>query len=195
MSRFTRFADSSQFLRKMSLFDFTSLRSVDGWTEISDTVRTVGKSKATLVLQKTQLFQNAVFFSLLHPQPNGACFAGVRIPVEMNLSEYEKILIRCRGEGENTRYKIVLRHNGQLANDEITYERVFMVGLSDSEFSDVRLKLTDFKPFYRGREMPDVEPLNTSNITSFGIQIFGGVYSEFKQAGVSALVVEEISAV
>lgn len=59
---------------------------------------------------------------------------------------------------------------------------------------DLQLKLSDFKPFYRGREIPDAEPLNTSNITSFGIQIFGGVYSEFKQAGVSALIVEEISA-
>lgn len=90
-------------------------------------MRTVGKSKATLVLQTTQLFQNAVFFSLLHPQPNGAGFVGVRIPVEMNLSEYEKIVIRCRGEGANTWYKIVLRHNNQLANDEITYEHVFKV--------------------------------------------------------------------
>lgn len=109
------------------LFDFTSLKSLDEWTEISDTVRTVGKSKATLVLQVTDLFRNAVFFTLLHPQPNGAGFAGVRIPVTMNLSNYRKISIRCRGEGENSRYKIVLKHNGQTSRDDTTYEHIFTV--------------------------------------------------------------------
>lgn len=66
--------------------------------------------------------------------------------------------------------------------------------MSNDEFSDVQLHLNDFKAYYRGREVTDADPLNTSNITSFGIQIFGGVYSEFKQAGVSALIVENISA-
>ena len=59
------------------LFDFTSLDHVDDWYEVSDTVREVGKSKATLVLQKTRMFQRAIFFALLNPQPNGACFAGM----------------------------------------------------------------------------------------------------------------------
>lgn len=66
--------------------------------------------------------------------------------------------------------------------------------MSNDEFTEKQLRLTDFKPFYRGREISDAEPLNTANITSFGIQIFGGVYSEFKQAGVSALIIEKISA-
>lgn len=66
--------------------------------------------------------------------------------------------------------------------------------MSKDEFSDIKLKLDDFKAFYRGREVTDADPLNTSNITSFGIQIFGGVYAEFKQAGVSALILETISA-
>lgn len=114
-------------LHSNKLFDFTSLKSLDEWTEISDTVRTVGQSKATLVLQVTELFRNAIFFTLLHPQPNGACFAGVRTSVTMNLSNYRKIAIRCRGEGENSRYKIVLKHNGQTSNDDTTYEHIFTV--------------------------------------------------------------------
>lgn len=44
----------------------------------SDTVREVGKSKATLVAQQTQLFTRAVLFAILNPQENGACFAGMR---------------------------------------------------------------------------------------------------------------------
>ncbi len=66
--------------------------------------------------------------------------------------------------------------------------------MSNDECTEIQLKLRDFKPFYRGREVEDADPLNTSNITSFGIQIFGGVYSEFKQSGVFALIIEEISA-
>lgn len=63
---------------------------------------------------------------MLNPQPNGAGFAGVKRRVTMNLSDFTKITIRCRGQGENTRYKIVLGHNGQDSGD-ITYEHIFVV--------------------------------------------------------------------
>ena len=39
-----------------------------GWVEVSDTVREVGKSKAALVSQKTRVFQRAVLFAILNPQ-------------------------------------------------------------------------------------------------------------------------------
>lgn len=67
--------------------------------------------------------------------------------------------------------------------------------MSDDEFSTVTLPLKDFKPYYRGREMPDAEPLDTTSITMFEFQIYGGVYTPFKQRGVSALEVETIAAV
>merc|ERR1712071_367946 len=64
----------------VSLFDFTTPGAdVGGWIESSDTVRVPGKSKALMVLQKARLFQRAVFFALLNPQPNGAGFAGIMI--------------------------------------------------------------------------------------------------------------------
>lgn len=111
----------------MTLFDFTSTPSVDNWTEISDTVRTVGKSKATLVLQKTQEFQRAVFFTLLNPQPNGAGFAGVRTLVKLDLSSYSNIELICRAQGQNNNYKVVLRHEGLHTDEDVTYEQIFTV--------------------------------------------------------------------
>ena len=39
---------------ELILFDFTVSQNVSGWYEVSDTVRNVGKSKATIILQKTQ---------------------------------------------------------------------------------------------------------------------------------------------
>ena len=113
----------------MTLFDFKTLKNVDNWIEISDTVRTVGKSKATLVLQQTQVFQRAVFFTLLNPQPNGAGFAGVRTLTNLNLSSLKNIEINCRGQGENEHYKVVLRHNGLHSNEDITYEQFFTVSI------------------------------------------------------------------
>ena len=39
---------------ELVLFDFTVAQNVSDWYEVSDTVRNVGKSKATIILQKTQ---------------------------------------------------------------------------------------------------------------------------------------------
>ncbi|XP_008553447.1 uncharacterized protein LOC103575436 [Microplitis demolitor] len=179
---------------KLSLFDFTTASNVNSWTEISDTVRTQGMSKAVLTLQKTQLFQRGIFFTLLNPQPNGAGFAGVRIPVNWDLSEYNNIEIKCRAQGHNEHYKLVLRHKGLAANEDISYEQTFDVSLTNTEFTTISLPLKNFKPYYRGREIPNGDPLDTANITMFGLQLYGGVYSPFKQYGVSALEVETITA-
>lgn len=177
---------------KEILFDFTTVENVDNWREISDTVRTVGKSKAVLALQTTQVFQRAIFFTLLNPQPNGAGFAGIRTMTNLNLSNFENIEINCRGQGNNSHYKIVLRHKGLHSNEDITYEQFFMAPMSDIDFSTVTLPLINFKPYYRGREVPDAEPLDTAKITMLGLQVFGGVYLPKKQKGVSALEVENI---
>ena len=118
----------------MMLFDFTDIQSVDDWREMSDTVRTEGKSKATLTLQTSQLFQRAVFFTLLKPQPNGAGFAGVRKLTNLNLSRYRNIEITCRGQGQNMHYKISLRHRGQNSNMYFSYEQFFTVKLKNVGF-------------------------------------------------------------
>ncbi|XP_018058241.1 PREDICTED: uncharacterized protein LOC108693692 [Atta colombica] len=178
---------------KMMLFDFTDIQSVDDWREMSDTVRTEGKSKATLTLQTSQLFQRAVFFTLLKPQPNGAGFAGVRKLTNLNLSRYRNIEITCRGQGQNMHYKISLRHRGQNSNMYFSYEQFFTVLISDDVFTMVTLPLKDFKPYYRGVEILDGEPLDTTNITMFEFQIYGGIYLPIKQRGVSALEIETVT--
>ncbi|KYN32833.1 hypothetical protein ALC56_12899 [Trachymyrmex septentrionalis] len=178
---------------KMMLFDFTDVQSVDDWREMSDTVRIEGKSKATLTLQTTQLFQRAVFFTLLKPQRNGAGFAGVRKLTNLNLSRYRNIEIICRGQGQNNHYKISLRHRGQNSNMYFSYEQFFTVLISDDVFTTVTLPLKDFKPYYHGVEILDGEPLDTTNITMFEFQIYGGIYLPIKQRGVSALEIETVA--
>ena len=48
-----------------TLFDFTTAPDLDGWFESSDTAREVGMSKASLVLQKTQV-RNPIYFLILN---------------------------------------------------------------------------------------------------------------------------------
>lgn len=103
---------------------------MDNWREISDTVRTVGKSKAALVLQTTQVFQHAVLFTLLNPQPNGAGFAGVRTMTNSDLSSFKDIEVTCRGQGSNSHYKVVLRHKGLHSNEDVEYEQFFAVNFN-----------------------------------------------------------------
>lgn len=103
------------------------MENVSNWTEQSDTVRAVGRSKAVITLDKNTEFQRGVFFTLLNPQTNGAAFAGVRIPTNFNLTGYNNIDINCRGQGENKGYKVVLRHKGQDNEPYPTYEQFFTV--------------------------------------------------------------------
>lgn len=174
------------------LFDFTSPGAdISGWIESSDTVRQPGMSKATLVLQKAQLFQRAIFFVLLNPQPNGAGFAGIRHPVDFDLSPFSSLKLRVRGQGNTTNFKVVLKHHGEVGDGSPSYEQFFT---ASNQFQDIELPLNLFKPFWRGQPVPDAEALDTSNITSLGIQFYGGVYEQQKQSGPATLEMDWIKA-
>ena len=187
--------DSAKSPDEVVLFNFTTPGAdLKGWTESSDTVRQQGMSKATFVLQKAALFQRAVFFALLNPQPNGAGFAGVRHSVQFNLTGFPTIAIKLRGQGTNRGFKIVLQHHGQIGDGSIpSYEQFFTAPSQD--FQIVRLPLSEFKPYYRGQLLNGTDPLDASDITSFGIQFYGGVYEEQKQSGPATLEIDWIKAV
>merc|ERR1719273_1886387 len=175
---------------KDMLFNFTTIRSLDTWAESSDTVREVGMSKASFVLQKTRKYQRAIFFALLNPQPNGACFAGYRSECDFASSDYEAIQLRLRGaQGDLWRYKILL------TNQKDTYQRSYEAYFNVTDTCqckhtkgechceiDISLPMDEFKAYYRGKLDPDAPPLHSSNVVSFGIQAAGGVHEEDKQS-------------
>ena len=183
------------------LFDFRTLENLDEWEESSDTVRDVGMSKSSFVLQKTQKYQRAIFFALLNPQENGACFAGYRTGIDIDTSHYTDLELRLRGfKGDLWRYKILLTNQRQTY--QRSYEAFFnvndtchcqqMQGSCNCEV-DVTLPLDSFEAYYRGRPDPDAPPLNSSNVVSLGIQAAGGVYEEQKQSGVGAIEIDYIT--
>lgn len=114
----------------LMLWDFTTSPAPDlsEWREQSDVVREPGKSKAVLVIQKSRLFQRAVFFTMLNPQPNGAGFAGYRTTARtLDLGGYSSLQMKVRGQGQNSHYKVTLHHMGMNDEPNPTYEQTFKV--------------------------------------------------------------------
>jgi hypothetical protein len=144
-------------------------------------------SKAAILLQKAQLFQRAIFFALLNPQPNGAGFAGVRTSVDFDLSGFSSIKMKVRGQGQATNFKITLKHHGEVGDGSPSYEHFFT---ATQEFQELNFPLNEFKPYWRGQPLQNAEPLDSTNITSFGFQLYGGVYEEHKQSGPATLEID-----
>ncbi|XP_068620775.1 complex I intermediate-associated protein 30, mitochondrial-like isoform X2 [Battus philenor] len=175
------------------LFDFTKFDDVDNWQEQSDTVRDVGMSKAVLALHQNTAYRRAIFFALLNPQMNGAGFAGIRAKKTYNLTGYTKLQIKCRAQGQYNGFKVVLRHKG--LNDEPNYSFEQYFQAPKEEFSIRDLPFSEFKAYYRGKRHNNSEPLDISQITSIGLQMYGGVYQPIKQKGPATLEIDWIRAV
>merc|ERR1711911_520528 len=168
----------------ITLFNFTDPNvDMSGWEELSDTVRKtiVGQSKATLVLQKTNAFQR------------GICFAGMRHPVKLELAPASVITLNMRSQGQNTYFKVILRHHGQMGDQYPTYEHTFQVP-PGGDLRPVFFGTGEFQPFINGILDMDADPLDRSDITDFGIQVAGGFDSDYKQSGPAALEIDWISA-
>jgi len=185
---------SGHSIKSDILFDFTDpATNLDSWVESSDTVREVGMSKASFVVQQTRQYRRAVFFALLNPQPNGACFAGFRNDqVDFDPSQYKSIQLRIANtRGDLKRYKLLLSHGEDVSNQrdyEIFYEpRDSSCGSEGQCAVDVDLPLEDFKAYYRGKLDDNAPPLNSAPVRKFGLQVAGGVYEEDKQSGAGAM--------
>ena len=155
-------------------------------------------SKASFTLQKSRLFQRAVFFALLNPQPNGAGFAGVKTNLSLELEqtgvEGEGLMLQLRSQGDLEVWKVVMTNSefsGQTA--PYTYEAKFRVTQEHQDFQRINIPFTDFQAYYRGALVLEAPPLQLEKIGTFGLQSFGGVYDEYKQSGVGSLEIDFIA--
>ncbi|KAL0849118.1 hypothetical protein ABMA28_013469 [Loxostege sticticalis] len=174
------------------LYDFTKTDGVDMWVEQSDTVRDVGMSKAVLVIHENKGFRRAIFFALLNPQPNGAGFAGIRAIRRYDLTGHTMLQIQCRGQGQFNGFKIVMRHKNLNDEPNYSFEQIFQA--PKDEFAVRNLPFSDFKAYYRGKRVNN-ETLDLSQVSSIGIQMYGGVYQVVKQKGPATLEIDWIKAV
>jgi hypothetical protein len=196
--------DSNPLLRagnsnsgKVSSSDLVDLKG-DMWWESSDTVRRPGKSKAVFTTINTQMGQHAMLFVSLDPQPNGACFAGVKHKLTQPLGDATGVLLRVRAKGELAYWKVVLTVKGSPAphdSNNPTYQALFRLDPTADEWRDVNLPFASFKAVARGKDVPSAPPFDPRAVDSVGLQAYGGVYEVEKQRGVGVLEIERIVAV
>lgn len=65
---------------------------------------------------------------------------------------------------------------------------------SSGKFQLVDLQLSNFEAYYRGKKVNNSEPLDISKLTSFELQMYGGVYLPVKQSGTSSLEINTVIA-
>jgi len=162
----------------MILFDFRQEESVGPWQRLNDTVMG-GVSESDLKLTG----EFAVFSGMLSLENNGG-FASVRsVPEQVNLSDYDAIALRLRGDGK--RYALRLRTDPGW--DGITYHASF--DTVAGEWIEVVVPFEDLQPQFRGRRVPQAGPLDASSVHTFGIMITD------KQEGAFRLDIEWLQAV
>ena len=99
---------------------------------------------------------------------NNGGFASIRsVPGRYDLTQYSGLKLRLRGDGKS--YKLSLRTD--LFFDGISYLSTFAT--EKDTWQEVCLPFAAFTPTHHGIELSTVAPLDTGNITSFGLFISG----------------------
>lgn len=143
-----------------TLFDFRHEETAGRWQRLNDTVMG-GVSSSDMGLTG----EHAVFAGELSLENNGG-FASVRSrPEKMDLSEFDAIALRVRGDGK--RYALRLRTDDGW--DGIAYHAAF--DTDAGEWIDVVIPFDDFQPQFRGRRVPQAGPLDPAAIHTVGIMI------------------------
>jgi NADH dehydrogenase [ubiquinone] 1 alpha subcomplex assembly factor 1 len=131
------------------------------WRPINDGVMG-GLSTGALRLSEddTGIFEGSVSFD------NGGGFASVRASLgRLDLSAYEGVEIRVRGDGH--RYRLRLHtHSGM---DGIAYQADFHSGVG--QWHEVTLPFAAFVPTFRGRTPADAAALDPATIEQIGLMI------------------------
>jgi hypothetical protein len=174
------------------------LDDVAGWVESSDTVRRPGKSKAVMTTVQLSTSAHLGLFVSLVPQPNGACFAGVKHDLPPStLSTAKGLTVAVKARGGISNWKVVLTLAG-VPTSTCSYQALFKVMPveGDADVELVTLPWSAFSPVARGKALdPTTAPaLAPGSIDTLGVQAYGGVYENEQQQGVGLLEIHFISA-
>jgi len=116
----------------------------------------------------------AVFSGTVSLENNGG-FASVRsAPARYDLSDFDGILVRLRGDGK--RYAVRIRTTD--AFDDVSYQA--KIRPPDGEWREIFLPFSDFQPVFRGRKVRGHPPLDPSQIRAFGLLIADGQQGPFR---------------
>lgn len=139
-------------LSSQTLFDFKKDADMRNWWVINDSVMG-GRSNSSFTLNKEG---HGVFSGNVSLENNGG-FSSVRYQLKtLDISEYSKISIRLKGDGNP--YEFRLKPNRR---DYYSYITQFK---TTGEWQEIEINLSDMYPSYRGRE------LNRPNFSASSIE-------------------------
>ena len=140
------------------------------WTPVNDDVM---GGVSTSALQPTSK-GTAQFAGTLSLENNGG-FASVRAWLgQMDLSDFEGLSVRVRGDGRT--YRLRLRTDNQF--DGIAYQAEF--DTRDGEWMEVYMPFDLFRPTFRGRTPRGAAPLDPARIHQIGFMIADKQPGSFK---------------
>lgn len=144
-----------------TLFDFADPASVDAWTPIDDRVMG-GLSRSRL---RHDPAGHAVFEGKVSLERNGG-FASVRsAPAARGRAGAASCVFEVQGEAR--RFKLNLLTED--AFDGLNYQATFTP--DPDRWQSLRIPLADFRPSFRGREVPGVPPLDPARLRQVGLMI------------------------
>jgi len=160
------------------IFDFSDPAALDPWIVVNDTV--MGGVSASRIAATDEGV--ATFSGTLSLENNGG-FASVRTrPSRLDLSTFDGIRLRVRGDGRT--YLLNLRQDGNF--DGISYRASFET--EPGEWGVVDTPFDRFVPTFRGRRVPGAGPLDPGRLQSFGFMLAD------KNPGTFALQIKTIEA-
>lgn len=109
---------------------------------------------------------NAVFIGTISLENNGG-FASVRNHESLNLEGFKSLKLHVKGDGKRYCFRLRTAANGGV--HRFSYDYRFE---TEAEcWIDVDLPLSGFRPFFRGKPLKDVPPLDLSKIRLYGFLI------------------------
>jgi monofunctional biosynthetic peptidoglycan transglycosylase len=173
------FGDGQATVTEKMLFTFDSTGSDGPWIAVNDTVMGGVSRSGSRVTD-----DGALEFSGEVSLENNGGFASVRVGVDsLNLSAYDTILMRVRGDGK--RYALSVQTDYRIMAGAYYFDFQPEAG----QWQEVRVPLQALTARSFGRPLPTAPELNSSDIRAFGFIISD------KQAGPFRLEVDWIKAV
>ena len=153
--------DSSPADANLVLADFSTTEGDPGWYVVNDNVMG-GRSEGGFTID-----DGALRFAG-RTNTDGGGFSSIRTrPVEFDLSTYDGIRLRVKGDGR--RYTWRLSTNARWQGGEVAYWADF--DTLDGEWSTVNIPFASFYPQFRGFKLGEPE-LDPSEITELGLYIY-----------------------
>ena len=158
----------SNIILGVNLFDFDG--NGPTWYSVNDVVMGgVSRSSAIIDPKKKRLS----FSGILSLENNGG-FASIRSQEgTYDLSAYDGIALRVRGDGKIYRFRIRTEETGP----EIAYTALFKA--KNDSWQEIYIPFSEMLPIYRGVVVNEVEALNPASIRSFGLMLSEQQQGEF----------------